>query len=177
MGYRLLDRLESIVSGDFYEEGEKWELINSCPLFSGFGKRSLKALARHTYLRRLSADEVVYPIGSPAGALYFVLKGSVSLFQQKNGTMQPMRTVRQGSYFGESALFTTRDRRHGAVTLEESVLLALPKSDYNRLAVSSPETALKIMTILAGKFYQTLSDFLNEFRQLSREGAPDEVLS
>ena len=154
----------------------KTMLLQKLPAFESVELGDLQPLAQKCLLRQLGAEVTVYPQGSPAVALYFVAQGSVGLFQRRrSGQTDRIRVVAPGQFFGDAALFSPNERQHSAKTLENSLLLALFKSDYEELAITHPRTALIILTLAAAKLHHDLTVFQTEFHELSQKIAKDQL--
>lgn len=155
---------------------QKIALLQKLPAFGAVDLSDLRPLAQKSFLRQLGAEELVYPQGSPAVALYFVAEGSVGLFQRRrSGQTDRIRVVAAGQFFGDAALFSPDERQHSAKALENSRLLALFKSDYELLSITHPRTALIILTLAAAKLHHDLTVFQTEFHELSQKIAKDQL--
>ncbi len=169
----LADRLSSALQEE--QVPDKQELMKRSPLFAELDAESLTALADRMYLRRLKKDETVYEIGSAATAVYFILEGTVGLYPSSEASGRGrLHLLKAGSHFGDAALFGARERRHRAVTCEDSLLLALFRSDYELLCRMRPQAALHILSLAAQKMYAELTVIQNELQRLTLEGRPDQ---
>jgi CRP-like cAMP-binding protein len=169
--------LKSIRRGVENQDEQKIQRLRHSALFESCNDRQLRFLSQTCFLRKFSTEEFVYHEGSPAVAMYFVLEGSVGLYQKRrNQQTDRTQLIRSGNFFGDASLFTTRERQHSAKALEKSELLVLFKADYDQLAASQPQLAMKILSMVASKLYHDLTVFQTEFHELSQKVAQEQLL-
>jgi CRP/FNR family transcriptional regulator, dissimilatory nitrate respiration regulator len=160
-----------------FQDKQKIQLLRHFPLFESYSDRHIQVLSQTCFVRQFNVEEFIYHEGSPAVAMYFVLDGSVGLYQKRRSQQTDrIHLVQSGAFFGDASLFTARERQHSAKALEKTQLLVLFKSDYDQLAASQPQLAMKILAVVAAKLYRDLTVFQTEFHELSQKVAQDQLL-
>ena len=87
----------------------------------------------------LPDNATIFSQGDPGDALYLLARGSVAItLDLPEGQMVMVRTMREGSIFGEMALYTGAVRSASAITREPCILLKLDKVAFARLQAEHP---------------------------------------
>jgi CRP-like cAMP-binding protein len=160
-----------------FQDEQKLDRLRQFPLFESYSDHYIQVLSQTCFVRQFNAEESIYHEGSPAVAMYFVLEGSVGLYQKRRSQQTDrIQLVQSGKFFGDASLFTTRERQHSAKALEKTQLLVLFKTDYDQLTTSQPQLAMKILAMVAAKLYRDLTVFQTEFHELSQKVAQDQLL-
>jgi CRP/FNR family cyclic AMP-dependent transcriptional regulator len=74
--------------------------------------------------------------------MFVVRRGSVKVIRRdEDGREAHLGTLREGDYFGELALITSKVRQASVVTLEECELLELRKQDLDEFTARYPRFA------------------------------------
>jgi len=103
-------------------------LLKNSDFFSGISEPNIDRLVDICIPKRVPKKEVLFLEGSEGHSAYFLVQGSVELFKvDKNGKRAVIRVMGPGDFFAEVVLFERADYPVTAVTLEESLLLLLPK--------------------------------------------------
>jgi CRP-like cAMP-binding protein len=123
----------------------KVELISRVPLFSGCSKVDLSRVAS-------IADELDLPVGKTLiregerGREFFVLvDGEVEV--RRGGDR--VATLRNGDFFGEMALVSSKPRNATVVARTPLRVLVVTERDFRRLLSDYPQIQRKIMEALA----------------------------
>lgn len=87
----------------------------------------------------------VFSEGDEVDNLYFIQSGLVSLFIEKFNTKDEVRRAMPGDWFGEMAMFDGNRRSANAVTLEETVFLSIPRTEFTSLMDAEPQIRDKIL--------------------------------
>jgi CRP/FNR family transcriptional regulator, cyclic AMP receptor protein len=106
-------------------------------------------------------DEKTYPAGSglfyenmKGEAMYIVVSGQVRLSKMlAEGEERTLTVMGPGDYFGENALLEEGPRTVTAIVSQESVLLVIKRSAFNKLLDEDPKAAVKVIVGM----YQVLS--------------------
>lgn len=159
------------------QDEQKIQRLRRFTLFESFSDHHIQVLSQTCFVRQFNAEESIYHEGSPAVAIYFILDGSVGLYQKRRSQQTDrVHLLQAGKFFGDAALFTAHARQHSAKALEKTQLLVLFKSDYDHLAASLPHLAMKILAMVASKLYRDLTVFQTEFHELAQKVAQDQLL-
>jgi NTE family protein len=84
--------------------------------------------------------------GEAGDAMYLVLTGRLRAYvKDGDGAPQAVREMGRGQIVGEMSVITGEPRRATVVTVRDSVMVRLPKSDFDRLLATSPRLSV-VMT-------------------------------
>jgi Protein kinase domain/Cyclic nucleotide-binding domain len=97
----------------------------------------LVALWRHLHEERVAAGEVICHRGERGERFYIVQTGSVEVRLGTGPDSMPLYRLGPGECFGEMALLSGEARSADVVALEDSVLWALERSDFDALLNAS----------------------------------------
>lgn len=106
-------------------------------------------------------DEKSYPAGTAifyenmkGEAMYIVVSGQVRLSKMlAEGEEKTLTVMGAGDYFGENALLEEGPRPVTAIVSQESTLLVIKRSAFNKLLDEAPKVAVKVIVGM----YQVLS--------------------
>jgi CRP/FNR family transcriptional regulator, cyclic AMP receptor protein len=115
------------------------EALGRCHLFVGLGPESLQAIGRTLRKRHFRRGEVLFHEGDPGDTLFVVASGAVKVVvPSEEGEEAILATLRRGDFLGELALLDGAPRSAGAVALEATDVLALPRDRFTALVASEP---------------------------------------
>jgi NTE family protein len=81
--------------------------------------------------------------GEAGDAMYLVLSGRLRAYvNDEDGVPRAAREMGRGQIVGEMSVITGEPRRATVVTVRDSVLVRLGKSDFNRLLATSPQLSV-----------------------------------
>lgn len=136
-------------------------------LFSDLTDSDKVKLARVCHKKSFKRDEEIYHQGQPAEAVYFLLHGSVGIYQQEQGGVpHRVRYVTPYGVIGAAALFTDAPRDCSAKALEDSSTLPLLRSDFRELCDTNPALALKLLLIVGAELNSALETMEKEYMSL-----------
>jgi len=100
--------------------------------------------------------ERIYSAGDPGGAIFVVQHGVVRLsIESSTGEIIVIDTFEQGSVFGEFSLLDGDPRSADAITLEDTKVLRVDRSDLRLLFEKHPEAALDLLTVTGRRLRET----------------------
>jgi CRP/FNR family transcriptional regulator, cyclic AMP receptor protein len=133
------------------------DLLLALPIFEGLSRNQIKMVARILHERTYRKGETVFNESEPGAGLYIIVSGKVAVTKHiEGGTPALLAEFGQGNFFGELALIEEIPRSAAAITSEETVLLAFPKPDLDRLVERQPQLAVKILYNLSRLIAQRL---------------------
>lgn len=126
-------------------QAEKARLLHSVPLFESLSKRDLSQLARLVDEIRRDEGASVTEQGEPGDEFFVVVEGEVEVRRggRRIGRLGP------GEWFGEMSLLDDQPRSATVMASEDSVLLTIHRTDFDRLLASNPALMRTILTALA----------------------------
>ncbi len=144
------------------EQAQAVEQLRAMPLFADVDGQALADIASCLVLRHFPAGEMIYAEGTPGDAMYLVESGTVRLSADStpDGRVLDRKTV--GQAFGEMSLLTGRTRAEAAQALEDTIVWALYKSDYDDLIVRHPSASLALSRALSGRLGSVGSEQLEQ---------------
>ncbi|MBN2706429.1 MAG: Crp/Fnr family transcriptional regulator [Deltaproteobacteria bacterium] len=147
-------------------------------LVAWFGRTSLFAGMEEAYLIELSRIAEVSPYkrktlifseGDAGNGFYLVKQGKVKIFKiSPDGKEQILHVFGSGEPFGEVPVFAGKSFPAHAVTLEDSVLVFLPRPDFVDLVARNPALSLNLLAALS----QRLRQFTKMIDDLSLKEVP-----
>lgn len=125
-------------------------------LFALLSPRELRVIDGLLHERRYLAGEVVFDEGEEGQALYVILSGTVLICRQGRPVDGRIAEIPAGAMFGELALLDGAPRTAQARALDDCVLAALSRADFNQLIDTHAGIASKIALQLARDMGQKL---------------------
>lgn len=126
-------------------------------LFALLSARELRVIDGLLHERSYLAGEIVFDEGEEGQALYVVLSGRVLICRQGDPAGGRIAEIPAGAMFGELALLDGVPRTAQARALDDCVLAALSRTDFNRLVDTHAGIASRIALQLARDLGQKLA--------------------
>lgn len=134
-----------------------WHLKRT-ELFADFELAELEGVAATTPYRNYQPGDVIYRMDDPADALYFVRSGLVKIGKLfPNGKEAILSVVGPHDTFGELLLEPGERRPTQAEAVEPTTLIVLPRAELQQLLVSKPGLAMKLIRLMAARFFEAQS--------------------
>jgi CRP-like cAMP-binding protein len=137
------------------------ELLSGVDIFEDLPKEEVREifddlLERHAEIN-LGAGEIFYTPRQPDGKLFILIKGGVRIYKMDGGREFTLEVVNSGTVFGEVAFTDHRLRDAYAEATEPSILLAMERSDVERLILQKPKVGLRLVSLLSERlhYYET----------------------
>lgn len=119
-------------------------LLNNLP------QADIDVLLSHAKIRNFKKNSIIMTEGDSSNSLYMVKTGRVKIYvSEEDGKELTLNVMEEGDYFGELSLFDGNPRSTSAVTTENTDLLVIQKSDFEKALKNNPEIALNIITGLS----------------------------
>ena len=144
----------------------KVQLLKSSTIFSSLNEDELAELAELTIERGLKAGGFVFWEGDAPDWFYIVAEGRVKILKHSSlGKEFVIAFFGPGEMFGEVAVFENRPYPGSAQAVAETKVLEVGREDFRSFLAHRPETALRIINVLAGR----LRDAQSRLRDLAGE--------
>lgn len=128
---------------------EKYDLIQSVPLFSECTGDELEAIASSADLIDVPEGMELVTQGKSTNELVAIAAGEVEV--TKDG--QPVARLGAGDFFGEIALITGAPRTATVSATEPSTLLVLTDREFWRLAKENPALPSAVLKVFAERLH------------------------
>jgi DNA-binding response OmpR family regulator len=108
-----------------------------------------------SFLEGRSADfykkrRLVYSEGNHPIRLYFLKKGKIKIFKTNHdGKELIIKIIKDGDFFGYTAIFENAVYTEGVETIEDSEIIAIPVSEFHELLNRYPDVAKRFLHQLA----------------------------
>lgn len=130
------------------EKSKLWYLENF-NLLKGLGKEEMDYLSRITTMKEFSREQPIYFAKEPSISIFFLKKGRVKLTRtSKDGKEMILGIINAGEIFGEMAFVDEGERTDYATAMDNALLCAINKQDFNELVNKIPELNLKLTKII-----------------------------
>ncbi len=152
-------------------ERSRIDFLKSTPFFLGFSDRQIELTNEFLHERQFAKEEHIFEIGHPGAALYLIESGEIAIEipQEKSESIR-VATLAAGSFFGELALIDEAPRSASARALVDTKVLALPRSELDRMREQSPHLGAMVYRSLAqitsARLKSTLERLQNEEPQM-----------
>ena len=138
------------------------ELLGTVGVFSSLSLQQRELLARTMVPRKVRRGDLVFTQGGAGDALYVVARGSVLIHRTgRSGDRRAMTVIESPGAFGEIGLIDGGRRSASAEALEDTDLLALPRTEFLRLLAEEPRLVQGVLREL-GRLVRRLTEQLTD---------------
>ena len=142
-------------------------ILKKVKLLSGLDRETLAQLASITEIRRYKAGEQVYAEGEADAALFVIFSGRIRIDKQVEADQQQtLQQIREGEMLGAISFVLGGEHSVSAQALDDSELLMIRRTEFDKLAARSPAIAYKIMLRLAGQLATLLRTMDEKFVEM-----------
>jgi CRP/FNR family cyclic AMP-dependent transcriptional regulator len=131
-------------------------MSGACLCNSDFTPSELTGLLELSRSLRYPKDAVIFNQGEPGDTLYLIRTGRVRVRRTDNeGKELILADLGPGEIFGEIAVMNHSERSAQAVAISDLLLAVLHQRQFYDTLIKRPELALKIISLLCRRLYQT----------------------
>lgn len=124
----------------------KPEYLPAIDLFRDFSPEEMKEIDRVTVVRSMPKGSVLYTPGETGEALFVLREGAVQIYRMSaEGRKLVIAHLLPFSFFGEMSCIGHRMYDTYAEAMEDSVIIIMNCADLERLLLSKPAIALRIL--------------------------------
>jgi CRP-like cAMP-binding protein len=124
-------------------------------IFQQLNAAAIQAVAAELITTDLSAGNILFTQGEAGDAFYILTSGKVCVSVRSSGeTSAFIKTLQAGECVGEISLLTGQPRTATVTAMEDSELLCLTKSNFDRLAKEYPDLVIGLANQLLSRFQQ-----------------------
>ena len=138
-------------------------LLERVPTLRVLGTTALRMLAIGSEQRGVGRDAALFHAGEEADAGFVVQRGAFRIEDGRNASV----VAGPGALIGELALITAMQRPSTAVALEDSSVIRIARSLFQRVLESDPAAARRLRDELAKRTSQIASEILIASAKLS----------
>jgi len=139
------------------EEGTvaKIKPLKENELFKDFSDKEIALLSKYVEEKNMEAPSTLFLENMKGESMYILVKGSVKISKMlSEGMEKTLTTLAAGDFFGEMALVEDGPRAVTAMVVEDSQILVIKRSEFEKLMEEAPKVAVKVVIGI----YRTLSD-------------------
>ena len=132
------------------------ELLRRVPLFEGLDDNELGAFSQVALLRKFPRERVVIMAEDEGDTLFVIHSGQVKVsIVSEDGREVILSILVEGDFFGEMSLLDGNPRSANVTTMQDTELLMIRRADFLHLIQKSPQIAIKLLAVLAGRLRKT----------------------
>ena len=118
--------------------------------FKNLPETDMAILLAHAKTRSFKKNSIIMTEGDHTDSLYLVKSGRVKIYvSEEDGKELTLNMMEKGDYFGELSLLDGNPRSTSAITSENTDLLVIQKTDFEKVLKSNPEVAVNIIAGLS----------------------------
>ncbi|HZE54937.1 MAG TPA: cyclic nucleotide-binding domain-containing protein [Bradyrhizobium sp.] len=138
-------------------------LLERVPTLRLLGTAALRMLAIGSEQRRVARGDALFNAGDDADAGFIVQRGALRIEDGGGAAI----VAGPGALIGELALITAMQRPSTAIALEDSSVIRIARSLFQRVLESDPAAARRLRDEFASRTSQIASDILMASAKLS----------
>jgi len=127
--------------------------LRKCFLFSCLALSDLSKISAIAHLKTFTRHETIFQEGDQAQGVFIVGRGKVEIYKlSRAGGEQILHLIEEGGVFAEAAIFgRLKTYPAFARTIQESILLFIPKKDFLDLMKTNFSLTLAVMASMTEK--------------------------
>lgn len=130
------------------QPAEKMRYLSELAVFQDLTAREMEDLNRITTMSTVQKGRVFYRPEEPGEVLFILKEGRVQLYRiSPEGKKLVITTLGEHTLFGEMALLGTKMHNTFAEAVEDCLICVMSRTDLERLILSRPQVALRILEI------------------------------
>lgn len=131
---------------------DKITIFKQTELFRDLDEAVLEVLAKHSIVKRLQRNEILFLAGEPAKGLFVIASGSVRAFRtSSDGREQVIHVEKAVTTIAEVPVFDNGNYPSTAAAEEETTLYFLSKQNVIKTAIEHPQLALAAARLIASR--------------------------
>lgn len=137
---------------------QKIDYLQMVDIFQGLSKTDMQEMDRTTTMSTCRRGKIFYQPEDTSEVLFILKKGRVQLYRiSPEGKKLVVSTIGPGSIFGEMAIIGQRMHNTFAEATADCLLCVMSRHDVERLILSKPSVALRIMDLMAKRLNEVES--------------------
>jgi CRP-like cAMP-binding protein len=103
--------------------------------------------------RNFPKESMIFSEGEPGEELFIIQKGSVKIAKIVDNNEVLLAVLKNGDIFGEMALLESKLRAACAVAYEDCSLMAVNRTNFERMVSTQPQIVARLTTLLAERIW------------------------
>ena len=139
-------------------------VLKQVSLFAGLDDQTIGQLASISVLRTFKSGQQIYAEGEADASLFVVSSGKIRIDKQVDAEQQQtLQQIKEGEILGAISFLIGGHHSVSAQAIQDSELLIILRTEFDRLAARNPAVAYRIMLRLAGQMATMLRDMDERF--------------
>ena len=113
------------------------------------------------FIRQYPRDTMVFSEGEFGPELYIIQKGSIRITKIVDNNEVMLALLKPGDIFGEMALLENKPRSASAIAHEDSVLMAVNRTNFKSMVVEQPKIISRLTILLAERIWSIYKQLEN----------------
>ncbi|HMQ50536.1 MAG TPA: Crp/Fnr family transcriptional regulator [Anaerolineae bacterium] len=131
---------------------QKINYLKMVDIFQDLSKAEMEEMDRTTTMSTCQRGKIFYRPEDQSEVLFILKKGRVQLYRlSTDGKKLVVATIDAGTIFGEMAIIGQGMQNTFAEAADDCLLCVMSRPDVERLVLSKPAVALRIMRVMAGR--------------------------
>lgn len=156
------------------QETQILELLKNCYIFEGLSRRELKFVRSNVHIRDYKPGEFIFKQGDLGVGMYIVQSGHINIYVEDKSSEEPepqiITKLKEGDFFGESALVDSNEKRTASALAQDHVrCVGFFKPDLFEIIERNPSTGVKIVLKLCEVLGRRLKETGHKITELRKE--------
>jgi len=134
--------------------------LKKLPFFQIFSEAEIAQVLTYFTRREYMASSIVFEEHDHGESMYVILSGAVNIVRAGGETIIELH---EGDFFGEVTLFDYALRTASATAIEDSMVIEITRSDFNKLFSVAPALTAKLL-------YQMMTEMSRRLRRKNNPG-------
>jgi CRP/FNR family transcriptional regulator, cyclic AMP receptor protein len=131
-------------------------ILKSIPLFSSLKDEEIEAIDRLSLTKKCSKDAIILLEDEEGDTLFVIIKGKVKVSTFSEGGKELIFTILgEGDFFGDMSLLDGRPRSATVISIEDTELKMIRRSDFHILIEKHPKIALRLLEAMTLRLRRT----------------------
>jgi len=115
-------------------------------VFQDFSDKEVAVLSKYVEEKSISAPTPLFLENMPGESMFIIISGAINLAKMLGeGETETLMTLGPGDFFGELALVENGPRQVSALTAQDSQLLVIKRSGFEKMMEEAPQVAVKVV--------------------------------
>jgi len=127
-------------------------VLKQIPLFSSLKEEDIVAISRLSVVKTFPKDQIILLEAEDGDTLFVILSGKVKVTTfSEHGKEVIFSILNEGDFFGDMSLLDGKPRSASVISMDDSKIQLIRRSDFYRLLENHPRIALKLLEEMASR--------------------------